>query len=60
MHYIMKCAKHGVSKVDHTSKCMTSLAILIAIDSMMQLTGQNRFTMSFSGSYKMTEQCTSY
>ena len=43
------------SKVDHASESMTSLAIdSAARDSMMQLTGQNQFTRSLSGGYKMT------
>ena len=40
------------STVDHVSKSMMSLAIdNAARDSMMQLTGQNRFTRSLSGGY---------
>ena len=40
--------------VDQASKSMTSLAIdNTARDSMMQLTGKNRFTRSLSGGYKM-------
>ena len=55
MRYIKKCTKWRGSKVDHTSKSMTSLAIdNSARDSMMQLTGQNWFTRSLSGGYKMT------
>ena len=55
MRYITKCAKYQGSKVDHASKSMTSLAIdNAARDSMMQFTGQNQFTRSLSGGYKIT------
>ena len=55
MHYITVCTKLQGSKVDHASKSMTSLAIdNAARDSMMQLTGQNWFTRSLTGGYKMT------
>ena len=49
MRYLTKCATQRGSK-DHASKSMTSLAS----DSTMQLTGQNWFTRSLSGGYKMT------
>ena len=56
MPYITKCAKQRESKVDHASKCMTSLHWPLTALQHDAIDRSNRFTRSLSGEWQSCTQ----